>query len=68
MGVDLTGYKVLYKNHVYQALKVDLMNINGKPEEVGIMKPEFLNVTVIDGNGEIRVLQDEAESFNFSKV
>lgn len=71
MNIDLSRFKVVYKDTVLKA--VSLINIDISPEEFenkqcGWMKPKMLDVMVINEDGNIRIIRDETWCFQFIPV
>ena len=69
MGIDMRGFKVVYKERVYNALNM-CWRYNDTPpeieaEEKGIAKPKFLTVVTLNEDGEVILLHDEACMFQF---
>ena len=72
MGTDLKGYEVAYRGRVYVALEMKMFwKGSGEQEEgdVGIMPaPAFLDVLVINEDGEPRIIHDETFMFRFMRI
>lgn len=72
MGIDMRGFKVVYKERVYNALNMDWRWDNTPPEieaeEKGIAKPKFLTVITLNEGGEVIVLHDESCMFQFLRI
>lgn len=65
-GVDLSKFKVVYEEKVLRA--VALSNIDFQESEdftSTIIKPNFLDVLVINSNGNLEILHDKAWRFQF---
>ncbi len=63
--MNLTGWKVIYNNIIYRVMEVR-PNFNALiGERKKIEKPKFLDVIVINEDGEIVLLYDEAWCFQF---
>ncbi len=69
---SLNGYKVVYGDKVLNALELLEIRKNEpeKPEERGergniISKPDFIAVLVINSDGNLMVVEDEAWRFQF---
>lgn len=68
MGIDMRGYKVVYKERVYNALNMEWEwddNPQDEEQEEEIGKPEFLTVVVINEDNEVRLLHDKTFMFQF---
>lgn len=70
MEIDMRGFKVVYKERVYNTLHMSWEW--GKAEadaiENGMGIPRFLTVTVLNEDGEIRLLHDETFMFQFIRI
>lgn len=71
MGIDMRGFKVIYKERVYNALNMN-WEWNEDPEqearERGMATPKFLTVIILNEDGEIRLLHDETFMFQFIRI
>ena len=72
MGIDMRGFKVVYKERLYNALNM-CWRYNDTPpeieaEEKGIAKPKFLTVVTLNEDGEVILLHDEACMFQFLRI
>lgn len=72
MGIDMRGFKVVYKERVYNALNM-CWRYNDTPpeieaEEKGIVKLKFLTVVTLNEDGEVILLHDEACMFQFLRI
>lgn len=72
MGIDMRGFKVVYKERVYNALNM-CWRYNDTPPEIeaekkGIAKPKFLTVVTLNEDGEVILLHDEACMFQFLRI
>lgn len=71
MGIDMRGFKVVYKERVYNALNMS-WEWGERPEddavEKGMAKPKFLSVIVLNEDGEVRLLHDETFMFQFIRI
>lgn len=72
MGIDMRGFKVVYKERVYNAVN---MNWNWKDcppdieaREKGVAMPDFLDVLIIDEDGAVKLIHDEAFMFQFLRI
>lgn len=63
MPINMSAYKVVHKNMVYRTVGIVNMNFPEEGEE-----PESITVLVIDENGNIKHLTDEAKRFQFIPV
>ena len=73
MNIDLSRFKVVYKEKVLNAVSLlDVYFADGKypvPEATGCYyKPKFLSVMVINEDGNIVVICDEAWMFQFLPI
>jgi hypothetical protein len=70
MGISLKGFKVIYKEQVLNA--VALLE-QYYPEDfdfstIGYRKFEFLTILIIDTNGNLKTIYDEAWMFQFIPI
>ena len=69
MNIDLSRFKVVYNEKVYKALA--LMKVDFK-EGVQLddihKKPKFIEILVINEDGNIEALRDEAWMFQFIPI
>lgn len=71
MGIDLSRFKVVHGNKVFNAIA--LMEVH-MPENVErdkrdiVVKPKFIDVLVIDEDGSIISIRDEAWMFQFIPI
>lgn len=69
IGIDMRGFKVIYKERVYNALGIVEWESKMPPDidvrENGIAKPKDLTVAVINEDGEVLMIYDEAFMFQF---
>ena len=71
--IDLSRFKVIYRERVLNAISLEnIMFPEGKypsPSETGsYFKPQFLSVMVINEDGNIVVICDEAWMFQFLPI
>lgn len=72
-GIDMRGYKVVYKDRVYNALEMHMdwsMEEPGPKEaDTGIMPaPTWLDVLVLNEDGQPRIIHDETFMFQFLRI
>lgn len=71
MGIDMRGFKVVYKERVYNALNM-IWDWGEHPEDNarknGIAKPKFLTVVTLNEDGEVIAIYDEAFMFQFIRI
>ena len=67
MGISLKGLKVIYKEQVLNAVALlEYMYSDGvEPDTTGYRKFKFLTILVIDTNGNLKTICDEAWMFKF---
>lgn len=63
MPINMSAYKVVHKNMVYRTVAIVGMDFPKEGEE-----PDSITVLVIDENGNIKHLTDEAKRFQFIPV
>lgn len=61
MGVDMTKFKMIYKNKIYNCLS--MMTCVGISEEKHVIKE--LEVIFINDENRVDIIQDEANMFQF---
>lgn len=64
--IDLSGYKVVYGEKVVRA--VALMHMEFSVSEASVRKPKFIEVLVINPDGNLEILHDEAWRFQFVPI
>lgn len=63
MFIDIKGFKVIYQDIVYKGLHM-MMDFGEKASEQEFpRKPKFLEVVVIDSDGQPLILRDETFMF-----
>jgi hypothetical protein len=65
MGIDMSNYKMIYKDQVYNVVGIIPGFSNVDFSINGIKKPSTLEATIIDEDGEIKIIRDEAWMFKF---
>ena len=66
MGIDMSNYKMIYNEQVYNVVGVmPEFEFNTTNEEKRTRKPKFLEVSCIDENGELIFISDETFMFKF---
>ena len=69
MGIDLSRYKVVYGEHVLNAVALDgfIFDTDKHPrvDESSILKPKFITVIAINKDGNVVFITDEAWRFQF---
>lgn len=72
MGTDMKGYEVAYKGRVYPALEMHMFWEGSRQREEGgtgfMPAPTFLDVLVINEDGEPRLINDETHMFRFMRI
>jgi hypothetical protein len=67
--IDLSRYKVVHSGRVLNALSLDFLDYGDNfPEEIEKainIKPKFIGVLVINEDGNIELIHDEAWCFQF---
>jgi hypothetical protein len=68
MGIDMSNYKMIYKDQVFNVVGImpilDFTGVNNA-ENNGFKKVKFIEASVIDENGELAIINDEAWMFKF---
>ena len=57
-------YKMIYQDQVFNVINV-FLTTNGDMKDTGMTKPQFIEATYVDENGELKILRDEAWCFKF---
>ena len=68
MVIDLSRFKVVYGERVLNAVAVDEIEFDFRTEEENpsnVLKPKFIVVIVINEDGNIEFIRDEAWRFQF---
>lgn len=65
MPIDLRGYKVVYKNIIYNAISAEFYFDNSEQLEGQINHPEGLRVCIIDSNARLATLIGKCAEFQF---
>lgn len=68
MGTDMRGFKVVYKERVYNALEMVCGFEDETRKETGESAPKFLTVLVLNEDGNVKMLEDEAFMFQFIRI
>lgn len=69
MGIDLGKFKVIYDNKVLRALSLQDVRFDKDIEWESIhKKPKFIEILVINEDGNIAALRDEAWMFQFIPI
>lgn len=62
MPINMTDYKMIYHDRVYNALQI---RIDFRVEKGATPKPRFIDAVYIDEDGMIKAISDEAWCFQF---
>ena len=66
MNIDLSRFKVIHGERVVRALSLLHMEISDIPYHTAeIMKPKFIDVLIINSDGNLEIIHDEAWTFQF---
>lgn len=69
MNIDLSRFKVVYKERVYRALELVYIEFQEKTQSDDIhKKPKFIEILVINEDGNIEAIRDEAWMFQFIPI
>ena len=69
MPINMSAYKVVYKDRVYRTVAIARMYFKDEFKSDGIdEEPESITVLVIDENGNIKHITDETKRFQFIPV
>ena len=65
-GIDLSRFKVIHGEKVLRAVSLYGVEFSEKVDfNSSIIKPKFLDVLVINSDGNLEILHDEAWTFQF---
>jgi hypothetical protein len=64
MGIDMSNFKVIYNDQVFNAVSV-IPTVDFNPEKQRFAKPKFIDLWFVNEDGELTVIQDEAWKFKF---
>ena len=65
---NMSGYKVVYKDEVFNCLYIEYVEYKqyeGNLPPTGENKPKFITVVIINKDGQLVSLHDEAWTFQF---
>lgn len=69
MGIDLSKFKVVYREKVLRALSLQGVFFADDTNDTDThMKPKFIEIIVINEDGNIEALRDESWMFQFIPV
>lgn len=68
MGFDMRGFKMIYKERVYNIVWAEAIFTDKKYGEIGMQKPEFIEIFIVNEDGELCVLYDKATEFQFIRI
>ena len=69
MGIDLSRFKVVYKDKVLNAVSLqDVWYFKDTDYDDINKKPEFIEILVINENGNIEAIRDESWEFQFLPI
>lgn len=68
MGTDMRGFKVVYKERVYNALEMVCEFGEEARKEPSESEPKILMVLVLNEDGNVKMLKDEAFMFQFMRI
>ncbi len=70
MGINLNGFKVIYSEKVLNAVALIEQEYaeDVYPDTTGYRKFKFITVLVIDINGNLKTIRDEAWMFQFVPI
>ena len=65
-GIDLSRFKVIHGEKVLRAVALSAIQFSEEEHFTStIIKPKFLDVLVINSDGNLEILHDEAWTFQF---
>lgn len=65
MPINMTDYKMIVHERVYNVLQIILDFDRGPAEDRTLPQPKFIDAVYIDEDGVIKTMRDEAWSFQF---
>ena len=71
MNADLSRFKVIHNNRVLNAVSLDFIDIQENLEEIEkkiVITPKFIGVLVINEDGNLELIHDEAWCFQFIPI
>ena len=69
MNIDLSRFKVVYGERVLKALALlEFEFVEHTHREDTLKKPKFIEILVIDEDGNIKILRDETWRFQFIPI
>ena len=71
MNADLSRFKVIYNNRVLNAVSLEFVDYQEGLEEIEkrvVIKPRFIGVLVINEDGILELIHDEAWCFQFIPI
>ena len=69
MGIDLSRFKVIYDDKVLRALSLQDVDFDKDIEWESVhKKPKFIEILVINEDGNIEALRDESWRFQFIPI
>ena len=69
MNIDLSRYKVIYGEKVARAVALMHMAFpDSEDYEAAARKPKFIEVLIINSDGNLEILHDEAWRFQFVPI
>jgi hypothetical protein len=64
MGIDMSNYKMIYKDQVFNVVGIIPMLYDGTVKD-GIKKVQFIEASAINEDGNLIIINDEAWMFKF---
>lgn len=64
MGIDMSNYKMIYKDQVFNVVGIVPTFYNDSTNK-GFKKIKFIEASIINENGELAIVEDEAWMFKF---
>lgn len=65
MGIDMRGFRVIYKNVIYNAINI-MPFLGNTPNQA--QEPEKLEVWVLNADGVVTILRDNITAFQFVRI
>jgi len=66
MPIDMSNYKMIYKDEVFNVVNI-MPTVDFGTKEPPVIKVKFIQATYINENGELQMISDEAFMFKFMR-
>lgn len=65
MGIDMSNYKVVYKDKVWNCININPIIDTSNREDINVGE---LQVLVLDEKNKIKIIRDNGDEFQFLKI